>query len=194
MNSPTEWRSMRKQWRSWSLKSPSWWTSCTSRWSIYLYDMVRESLTVLSLTKLYKPNLVSTPAHSNRPFLWGGPSSVPHWAQEGLCVRGLPDDPRKVHQHVRCAGWTEEHEVQCEERPLCLQTVHRASKSVSVNCTFSTRISDTRWQHQPHCLNSMLDQEVSHHHTPPRHGSITGKMKNICVWINRGHDRAPIVF
>lgn len=91
-------------------------------------DMVRESLTVLSLAKLYKPNLVSTPAHSNRPFLWGGPSSVPHWAQEGLCVRGLPDDPRKVHQHVRCAGWTEEHEVQCEERPLCLQTVHRVKE------------------------------------------------------------------
>lgn len=32
MSSPTEWRSTRRLWRSWSQKSPSWWISCTSRW------------------------------------------------------------------------------------------------------------------------------------------------------------------
>lgn len=32
MSSQTEWRSMRRLWRSSSQKSPSWWTSCTSRY------------------------------------------------------------------------------------------------------------------------------------------------------------------
>lgn len=63
------------------------------------------------------------PAHRHRPFLRGGPPPLSRRAQEGLRLRGVSADPRKVHQHVRRAGRTEEHEVQRQERPLGLQAV-----------------------------------------------------------------------
>lgn len=48
---------------------------------------------------------------------------MPCRAEEGLCLRGLPPDPGQVHQHVCSLGRAEEYEVQCQERPLCLQEV-----------------------------------------------------------------------
>lgn len=62
---------------------------------------------------------------------------MPRRAQEGLRVRGVPADPGEVHQHVCCARRAEEHEVQRQERPLCLQTVLRIRTIPS---------SDSRWQ------------------------------------------------
>lgn len=86
-----------------------------------------ESLPAAILKTKQLPPL-SLPAHSHRPLLWRSPPSVSHGAQEGLCVGGVSAHPGEVHQHVRRAGWAEEHEMQREERPLCLQTVFRNMK------------------------------------------------------------------
>lgn len=69
-------------------------------------------------------NVASLAAHSDWPFLWRGPSSVSHGAQERLCLRGISAYSGEVHQHVCRAGWAKEHEMQRQERPLCLQTVN----------------------------------------------------------------------
>lgn len=73
-------------------------------------------------------NDFSFPAHCYRSFLRRGTPSVSRRAKEGLRVRGLPDDPGKVHQHVCRVGRAEEHEVQRQERPLGLQTVRVTQK------------------------------------------------------------------
>ena len=88
------------------------------------------------------------PAHSDRPFLRWSASPVSHRAQERLCLRSLPAHPREVHQHVRSAGRTQEHEVQRQERPLRLQKVSW-SLSYSLLYVFLQLnvITDTRWQH-----------------------------------------------
>lgn len=59
----------------------------------------------------------------NWAVLWGGETTVPRGEKEGLRVWSLSDHTGQIHQHVRCVGWVEKHEVQCEERPLSLQAV-----------------------------------------------------------------------
>lgn len=87
-------------------------------------------------------------AYSNWPFLWRSPSSVSHGAQERLCLRGLPADSGEVHQHVCCARWAEEHEMQRQKRPLCLQTVfwNAEGSDVVVYCKCPVIKINARWQ------------------------------------------------
>lgn len=139
---------MRRQWRSWNQKSPSWWISCIFR---YLKSCIQWGFFFCLLNEagpIDRPNVGFFAAHSNWPFLWRSPSSVSHRAQERLCFRGLPADSGEVHQHVCRARWAEEHEMQRQKWSLCLQTVfwNTEGSDMLVYCKYPVIKTNARWQ------------------------------------------------